>query len=450
MKKLISVLLVVLMALFPVSALADAGNTNEMVVTFSSPMEGMDWLKELFLLEEDGEGEDGTSYLRAAVRFAEDELFNICIASDGEDAPFYVQSNALGDGCYQFTAEDAEAFVMRFAQKLADMGILPQEMLDEIMSADADGDSVPDVSGVLSKIDIDPMPIVEAFMQIVSNAEFTTEESEDEEVAYVTYGTIGREDIWNLVSALLEAAQQLPENAPVSVEIPADDMEALHQAFLNKLADDVYVEIGMSEEDMPLYAWVDVTVLNGEDVPVSYALYFESDVSEEGTAFDLYLMTGDPDDEESLTSLAYATLNLSESGTFAALYIGDPATQATSVTLTVEPETETANGTMRNTAFAITGIEGQEETEIASLLLTNEKYDNGFNFTATVHAFGEELGTMNIARENKDGYTPAEHGEAMNPMELDDDAFEGFCNDVLNNVMSFVESVINKFVPAET
>lgn len=450
MKKIISVLLAMLIALVPVTAFADAGTTNGTVVTFSSPLEGMEWLQDLFLLEEDGEGEDGTSYLFAAADFAEDELFNICIASEGKDAPFYVQSNALGDACYQFTAEDAEAFVMRFAQKLADMGILPQEMLDEIMSADADGDNVPDASGVLSKIDIDPMPIVEAFMQIVSNAEFTTEESEDEEIAYVTYGTIGREDIWNLVSAVLETVRQLQDTAPVEIEVSVDDMEAMKQAFLNKLADDVYVEIGMSEDDFPLYAWVDVPVLNGENVPVTYELYYETSVSEEGTAFDLYLMTGDPEDEESLASLAYATLNLSEDGTFAALYIGDPATQATSVTLMVEPETETANGTMRNIVFAITGIEGTEETEVASLLITNEKYDNGFDFTATLRAFGEELGTVDIVRESEDGYTPAEPGEAINPMELDDDAFDGFCNDLLNSVMSFAESIINKFVPAET
>lgn len=445
MKKLISVLLAVLMALLPVSAFADAGNTNEMVVTFSSPMEGMEWLKELFILEEDGEGEDGTSYLRAAVRFAEDELFNICLASEGEGAPFYVQSNALGDTCLEFT-EDAKGFAMRFVQKLADMGILPQEIADKILSADTDGDGMPEASAMMEQIDFDPMPIVDAFLELVSNAEFTTEESEDEEVAYVSYGSIAKEDIWQLVSSLMEAAGKLPGND----ELGAEKLEEMHQGFLNKLNGDVYVEIGMAEDDMPLYAWVDVPVLNSDNEPVTYALYFESAVSEEGTAFDLYLMTGDPEDEENLASLAYATLSLSEDGTFAALYIGDPATQATSVTLTVEPETETANGTVRNTVFAITGIEEMEESEVASLHITNAKYDNGFDFTATLHAFGEEIGTVDIARETEDGYTPAEHGEAVNPMELDEEQFKGFCSDILNSLMSFVESVISQFVPAET
>lgn len=450
MKKILSVLLAMLITLVPVTAFADAGTTHETVITFSSPMEGMEWLKELFILEEDAEGEDDTSYLRAAVRFAEDELFNISVVSDGEDAPFYVQSNALGDACYQFTAEDAAAFAMRFAQKLADMGILPQEMLDEILSADADGDSVPDASGALGKIDIDPMPIVNAFMQLVSNAEFTTEESEDAEIAYITYGTIGREDVWNLVSALIEAARQLPESAPVSIEIPVEDMEALHQAFLSKLADDIYVEVGMSEDNFPMYAWVDVPVVNAENETVTYELYFETAVSEDGTAFDLYLMTGDPNDEESLASLAYATLNLSEEGTFAALYIGDPATTATSVTLTVEPKTKTENGTVQNIIFSVVGIDENTELALFTLRATNEKYSDGFNFTLSVDAFGDELGTMNIARVAENGYTPAEHGEAINPMELDDSAFDGFCNDLLNSVMSFAESVITKFVPAET
>ena len=389
MKKFFALLLAVLMLALPVTAYAETVDCCDVQVSlFEQPVLGAQFL-----------------------------------AVEGSDT-LYLSGDLTGDKLIAISADEVNDLVARVVQMLADAGVIPQEVADKIVAGcnSLEGKTPAEVmTTTMSMEDIEP--VVTAVMELIQNSGFAMNPAEANEdgVAYYVSGTIYPADLEKVIDAI----NTLAAKGGASVE-----------ADLSALDGSISVEIALDENKFPMFAWIDCGILEGDGTSTFYELY--AGIDEDGLYMDLSCAASA--DAEEWTPIASLLAGPDEEGFSAQLDLGDPDDEHMSVFLVFDFPVETEDGTETSgfVSLDIFDAEGND-TELGSINFISIKgADDVTDVCIWVEAEGEEVFALDLVD------TPsceADLSSAVDPVQLDDDAFMTFCGEVINSFLDWAESV---------
>lgn len=345
------------------------------------------------------------------------------LAVEGSDT-LYLSGDLTGDKLIAIVANEVNDLVARVAQMLADAGVLPQEAADTVISFcnGLEGKTPADVmTDTMSMADI--APVITAVTELFENSGFAVNPAEANEdgVAYYASATIYPADLEKVIDAI----NTLAAKGGAAVE-----------ADLSSIDGSISVEIALDEEKFPMYAWSNFGILEADGAYTFYELY--ADITEGSLYLDLSCAASA--DAEEWFPIASLYAGPDEDGFSARFVLGDVEADNMSVFFSFTAPVETENGTEVSAFLSLDVMDAEgNDTELGSINFVGVKgADDVTDVCIWVEAEGEEVFSLDL---KDDPSSEADLSSAVNPVQLDDDAFMTFCGDVINSFLDWAESV---------